>query len=904
MSGGPSLLVRPPLVVLMALLVSALGGPPVSGAEPLSGGEALLTQRHYWRKHYTTFPPVFADEGAQAPRPDSLAAMFPEAPPSNWAAPDFDDDDWLLAPGQEFEHGVKDLKLIGEMSQEGISTRLRGTDPFLPAVGLVCLRGRFAVADRTKVRRLTLALSCRGGFVAYLNGVEVARAHLPEGNLRPGTPAEAYPPEAFFYRDSLEKGRPRPLDTNDLRCPQWALRERAFGPVAIPLGPLRNGANVLAIEMHRGTYPPQCMRQPDAIAATVGLGRLELRLDAQDGATRTGPGGIQVWTVDTTRTLFEPALSAANESRGKVRIVGARNGTFAGQAIVASDEPLRGLSARAAALKQVSGSGLIPAEAIRVRYGVPNPFWPDALRQMGMPVTPPRWKRDAGAEGGTRFDMLLDAPPANATAVAIWVSARVPKGAPAGRYTGELAIEAQGRAFAGTLELHVCDWTLPDVKDYATLLHIYQSPDTLARYYKVEPWSDAHWRLIEKSLALMGEMGNIGLLIPLLAESQMGNPESLVPWLKQPDGSYRYDFSRFDRYLDAALKTHGRLRFVSLNAWGYEASNRTWKGPRDYASFYGARVTVIDPATGRRESVKLPQYGTPECEAAWRPLLVALHERLKAKGLGDRVVLGIAGDMGPDPPTAAMFRRILPEAGWLAESHQPQRAYVYDPATKATVPVRWNSVVYGGDIPDPAVRRLYGWQYDPNQVILNFNRSGSALLLIGFPPPWSFRMWMESTLVYGRAGNGRVGGDYWHIGAQLLGDGKPDWGIVGGSGGTLFNRYFHSHADETGLGRSCTDLFAPGPDGPVTTIRLECAREGNQEAEARVFIEKALLNKHQPLPADLARSCQQLLDVRTNLMRLWRLRCQDIAPFGWQERSRRLFDAAGEVATALASHKE
>ncbi|MBM4039626.1 MAG: hypothetical protein FJ290_14050 [Planctomycetes bacterium] len=396
----------------------------------------------------------------------------------------------------------------------------------------------------------------------------------------------------------------------------------------------------------------------------------------------------------------------------------------------------------------------------------------------------------------------------------------------------------------------------------------------------------------------MGGMGNIGLFIPLLAESQMGNAESFVPWLKQGDGSYRYDFSRFDRYIEAALKTHDRLRFVCLNAWGYEASNRTWRGPRDYASFYGARVTVVDPATGKRESMKLPQYGTPECEAAWRPLLLALRERLKAKGLGNSIVIGIAGDMGPDPPTAAMFRRILPEAGWLAESHQPTRAYVYDPQTKATVPVRWNSIVYGGELLDPAVRRLYGWQYDPNQVLLNFNRSGCALLLMGFPPPWSFRMWMESTLVYGRAGNGRVGGDYWHIGAQLLGEGKADWGAIGGSGGTLFNRYLHSHADETGLGRSCTDLFGPGPDGPVTTIRLECAREGNQEAEARVFIEKALLSKSRPLPADLARRCQQLLDERTNVMRLWRMRCQDIAPFSWQERSRRLFDAAGEVAKA------
>ena len=908
------------------LLLSVPGDCRAAG--PASAGVAVLTQRHYWRKHYTTFPPVFAGDGAPHPqKPDSLAAMFPKPPPSGWAAPDFDDSGWLLAPGLEFEHGVKNLRLLGEMSQEEISARLRGTDPFLPAVALVCQRSRFVVADRRKVRKLLLSMSYRGGFVAYLNGREVARAHLPGGELRPETPSDVYPPEAFFYRDSLQKGRPRPLDTNDIGNAQWALRERSFGPAEIPCDALLDGANVLAVELRRSVYPKLCERQGTGFA-TVGLGRLELRAAADDGAFATA-AGPQVWAVEVTRTVFDPAWSAATESRGPIRIAAARNGIFAGQAVVASgdDRPLGALRVKVSALRQAGGEGIIPADAIAVRYGVPNPFWPAALRELGLPVTPPRWKRDAAVGGGTRFDVLLDAPPADAPAVAVWVSVRTPRDAPAGRYTGELAIEAQGKPFSVPLDVSVAAWALPDVKDYASLINIYQSPDTLAEYYKAKPWSEAHWKLIDRSLKLMGEMGNIGLFVPLLAESQMGNAESMVPWLQQPDGSYRYDFSAFDRYIETALKHHDRLRFVALNVWGYEAANRTWRGPRDYASFYGARVTVVDPAqehvaqppaaessqarapvphtpAGKRESIKLPQYGTPECEALWRPVLLALRDRLQARGLGDKILLGLAGDLGPDPATAAMFHRILPEAGWMAESHQPQRAYIYDPQTKAAVAVRYNSIVYGGEIPDPAVRRFHGWQVDEKAVLLNFNRSGSCLLLMGYPPPWSFRMWMESTLVYGRAGNGRVGGDYWHIGARLLGEGKADWGVVGGSGGTLFNRYLHSHADEAGLGRNCTDLFGPGPDGPVATIRLECAHEGNQEAEARIFIERALLRKDKALPADLARKCQELLDERTNVTRLWRMRAQDIAPFGWQERSRRLFDAAAEVGNAVAARNE
>ena len=82
----------------------------------------------------------------------------------------------------------------------------------------------------------------------------------------------------------------------------------------------------------------------------------------------------------------------------------------------------------------------------------------------------------------------------------------------------------------------------------------------------------------------------------------------------------------------------------------------------------------------------------------------------------------------------------------------------------------------------------------------------------------------------------------------------------------------------------------------VATVRLENAREGVQETEARVALEKALLDKAHPLPRDLAQRCQKLLDERTQVLRLWKLGAAGIAPFGWEDRTRRLFDAAAEVA--------
>jgi len=161
---------------------------------------------------------------------------------------------------------------------------------------------------------------------------------------------------------------------------------------------------------------------------------------------------------------------------------------------------------------------------------------------------------------------------------------------------------------------------------------------------------------------------------------------------------------------------------------------------------------------------------------------------------------------------------------------------------------------------------------------------------------------MESTLTCGRNGNGRCGGDYWRIGKKLIG-GRANSEAVGGSGGTRFGMYLRSGVGQTGLGNSVTDLFGCGPGGPVTTVRLENAREGNQVAEARIFIEKALLDKANPLPEDLAKTCQAILDERTNVLRMWRWGASSMAPYRWQERTRQLYDAAARAEKAMAKQR-
>ena len=74
-----------------------------------------------------------------------------------------------------------------------------------------------------------------------------------------------------------------------------------------------------------------------------------------------------------------------------------------------------------------------------------------------------------------------------------------------------------------------------------------------------------------------------------------------------------------------------------------------------------------------------------------------------------------------------------------------------------------------------------------------------------------------------------------------------------------------------------------------------CAGQGSPQAQ-----EKADGREAHPLPEELARTCQAILGERINALRLWALGAAEIAPYQWQDRNRRLFDAAAQVQKARA----
>lgn len=279
-------------VFLLLAMVAGQADRAVAGSQPETAPAEmlLLSETHYWRKHYTFFPPRVSVKSAKAAGIDldpaartKYIARFHHGgietapPPAAWARIDFDDSSWQIARGRQLVVG--DRRLNKRSPSDHTSVWLRGNDPFVEEIGLICQRGRFRVNDRAKVRKLTLSVAYRGGMVAYLNGREVARQFLPSGKIAPDTVAADYPLTAFFERSSIDAKAVVRLDSRAHRdSDQWEIRERKFGPMDIPLDALRDGENVLAIQLHRADYPAECrikkvrFRTPRSLGwATVGM---------------------------------------------------------------------------------------------------------------------------------------------------------------------------------------------------------------------------------------------------------------------------------------------------------------------------------------------------------------------------------------------------------------------------------------------------------------------------------------------------------------------------------------------------------------------------------------------------------------------------------------------------------
>jgi len=859
-----------------------------------TGPVVVLDTRSVWRSFPVLKPPVVELDTGLQPVTSAKVWLDKEtpAPPADWTKPEFADGTWLRGTARTFAH--------------------------TPYLANLYMRARFEVTDPGQAKDLKLSVAYYGGVIVYVNGREVARSHLPEGVRGPTALAEGYPVEAFV----TEKGELVPHGwAAERHKAAMAARERTLADVVIPAEALRKGVNVLAIEVVRSPYNKilgeekhrpkhrevrDCNSPYNFSWFTCEVRQVKLIAGGSAGLVPNAarPEGLQAWTSDFLTADFATDFGDRCDGLRSVVIKGPRNGWSSGKVVIGSPKAIEGLKVTIGELKQ--GAAVIPAGQVRARYAVAS-----------------------GKRADSPLDTLLEAPldsfPAarGGAAVPVWLTVRVPRDARPGTYTGQVTVEARGeKPLAVPVSLEVADFAVPDTQDYRTWIELMQSPDSLAARYDVPLWSQRHWGLIAESMRYIGEIGSRVVHIPLIAQSNYGNSESMVRWIKADDGTCTYDFSIMDKYLDLAVKHMGQPKMVVFTAWevylkppaneviiketdnSFVKMEKTWRAARWNLRDKGPAVTALDPSTGKTETVNLPRYEDPAAKALWQPLFAELHKRMAARGLEDTMQLGMASDAWPSKEELAVLQEVSGNLPWIMHTHGGGRV---GKKMHGIADVSYIAYVWNKEYPKDSGEQLYGWKRP--ELYAEFRR----FTALNNWPASTLMLFSEIQITGTQRGLGRVGADFWPV--------------IKDSRGRLQGRVWERYPQS--LWHSCnmfSHMLNPGPTGPVAATRYEQMREGIQQCEARIAIEAALTDEtlKAKLGPDLAGRCQTLLAERvwqelkafSNLQltgrtyatsgNSWGYGCGGAAGHywyvssGWQDRTQRLYDLAGEVTRKLA----
>jgi len=894
--------------ILFALLLATVVIVTTGPAAAEEAAAPVLDTAGFWRVHCTMRLPVLLVKGKVVALEEVATGNYVKPPVwirsgtplphPDWFKPDFDDSRWPRLAG---------LPTATRVWERETSDRKSAF------AALECVRGKFTVNDPAQAAGLTLSLEYRGGVAVYVNGTKILTRDLESSGA--GGPDELAVP--------VREG-----ETGN----------RTITGLAIPPAVLRRGVNVLALELHRAPVRENDIvinntKWPQGVVvkrATCGLETI--RLSAPKALVPgvvvpnvTRPGSFQVWNNDVMSTDYDMDFGDPNEPLGPVRIVGTCGGVFNGKVVVGCDREIKGLRASVSDLRN-GKEGRIAASSVTIRYA-----WPlgrevgsnyrylapvtrvEALDEIAPDPAPVYEKLAPAVVPGSRLDgWYLKSPgvaPAPGAVVPVWAAVHVPRDAAPGDYRGTLTITAEGQTPVSVpLQVSVSAWPLPDPKTYATFAEVVQSPETLAIAYNVPLWSDEHFGLIDRSLALTGSAGAKTVHICLIAETNLGNAETIVRWVKTGEGTYRHDFTALDRYMDLVEKHLGKPPVVCLYVWEKfltrEASRGQWEGKDQEAAIKGAMgkgpgVTVVDPATGETSTLYPGPWGDRHAQALWRPLAEGLLKRLGERGLRDSAMLGIMCDYMPSAETVDALAALFPGVKWISQAH---------PAPHATMKARTgyiSTVFEGTRFDDPSERRLLGWRR-PEMWTQFWRYTRNDM------PITTFRFMGETSLLAGYRGFARMGGDFFPVFKNKRGE------LVAGVSARYPKSYWNNLNVEVAF-------FARGERGAIPTARFEMLREGIQESEARIFIERALADDtlRGRLGDDLAKRAQDVLDERARALRRgistwsasggyvdwamgnsswWQapaiLGAHWYIGSGWQERSKTLFDTAAEVQQA------
>lgn len=314
------------------------------------------------------------------------------------------------------------------------------------------------------------------------------------------------------------------------------------------------------------------------------------------------------------------------------RMVGWRGERIHTQAVLWTSEPLKGVRISVDKLRDESGNQIETQhiKADYIRYVLTDHLG-DLQNGCGIP---------AGLDTSIVADVIdnsqymdIDAQ----TTRPVWLSISIPQDAVPGVYSSVLRIDAsrpasnKERGAEIPFQIEVLPHTLPPAQEWSYHLDLWQNPFSVARYYQVRVWSDDHFRAMRPYMKRLAEAGQKVITASIIHDPWNSQTydiyPSMIKWTKHTDGTWTYDFTNFDRWVEFMMG-FGIDKFIncySMIPWNLK--------------FY-----YHDEALGK-DTVLVAEPGSPEYRDHWLPMLTEFASHLKNKGWWD--ITTIAMDERP-----------------------------------------------------------------------------------------------------------------------------------------------------------------------------------------------------------------------------------------------------------------
>ena len=192
----------------------------------------------------------------------------------------------------------------------------------------------------------------------------------------------------------------------------------------------------------------------------------------------------------------------------------------------------------------------------------------------------------------------------------LWLTIQVPQDAKPGTYKGTVELLSGGKKSRYSYSVKVLGRTLPAPKEWTFHLDLWQNPYAIARVHNVELWSDEHFEALRPymlKLASAGQKAITATLIDRPWDGQTYDPfGSMVTWVKKADGSWWYDFTIFDRWVEFMMSCgiDKEITCFSMIPWKlsfryYDQATHSHKyincapGEEAYTQFWGGMLSAF-----------------------------------------------------------------------------------------------------------------------------------------------------------------------------------------------------------------------------------------------------------------------------------------------------------------------